>query len=50
VVSGRVPGRLAKSDVTVFKSLGLAVEDVVAARLAVDRATAAGLGQQLKMQ
>ena len=50
VVSGRVPGRLAKSDVTVFKSLGLAVEDVVAARLAVDRATAAGLGQLLKMQ
>ena len=50
VVSGHVPGRLAKSDVTVFKSLGLAVEDVVAARLAVDRATAAGLGQSLKMQ
>jgi ornithine cyclodeaminase len=49
VVSGRVPGRLAKSDVTVFKSLGLAVEDVVAARLAVDRATAAGLGQQLRL-
>jgi alanine dehydrogenase len=50
VVSGRVPGRLNKSDVTVFKSLGLAVEDVVAARLAVDRAAAAGLGQQLKVQ
>ena len=49
VVSGRVPGRLNTTDVTVFKSLGLAVEDVVAARLAVDRATAAGLGQQLKL-
>ena len=49
VVSGQVPGRLTKTDVTVFKSLGLAVEDVVAARLAVDRATAAGLGQPLKL-
>src|SRR6185503_6731196 len=49
VVSGRVPGRLAKQDVTVFKSLGLAVEDVVAARLAVDRAAATGLGQTMKL-
>ncbi len=47
VISGAVPGRLAGHDVTIFKSLGLAVEDVVAARLAVDRATAAGLGQRL---
>lgn len=47
VVSGAVPGRLAKNDVTIFKSLGLAVEDVVAARLAVDRATTEGLGQRL---
>jgi alanine dehydrogenase len=49
VVAGRLPGRLAKNDITIFKSLGLAVEDVVAARLAVDRATVAGLGQALKL-
>jgi ornithine cyclodeaminase len=49
VVAGRAPGRLARNDVTVFKSLGLAVEDVVSARLVVDRAAAAGLGQTLKM-
>ncbi len=50
VVSGRVAGRTSNRDVTIFKSLGMAIEDVVAARLAVDRARAAGLGQVLKMQ
>ena len=50
LVAGRVPGRLARNDVTVFKSLGLAVEDVVTARLVVDRAAAAGLGQKITLQ
>ena len=50
LAGGRVAGRLARNDVTIFKSLGLAVEDVVTARLVVDRATAAGLGQTLKLQ
>ena len=49
LLAGRVAGRIARTDVTVFKSLGLAVEDVVAARLAVDRAAAAGLGQTWKV-
>jgi ornithine cyclodeaminase len=50
LVAGRAAGRLAKNDVTIFKSLGLAVEDIVTARLVVDRATAAGLGQSFKLQ
>ena len=50
LVAGGVTGRTGRSDVTVFKSLGLAVEDVVTARLVVDRASAAGLGQSLKLQ
>lgn len=33
VLSGNAPGRRAASDVTIFKSLGLAVEDVTAAAL-----------------
>jgi alanine dehydrogenase len=45
VVAGRVPGRERASQVTIFKSLGLAVEDMVAAHLAVTRAQAANLGQ-----
>jgi ornithine cyclodeaminase/alanine dehydrogenase-like protein (mu-crystallin family) len=46
---GRVAGRKSDSDVTVFKSLGMAVEDVVTARLVVDRARAAGLGQTFEL-
>ena len=45
LVSGRVAGRQDRKQVTIFKSLGLAVEDMVAAHLALTRARAAGLGQ-----
>ncbi len=45
LVSGQVAGRQDAKQVTIFKSLGLAVEDMVAAHLALARARAAGLGQ-----
>jgi ornithine cyclodeaminase len=45
VVLGRVAGRASASDVTIFKSLGMAAEDVVAAALVAERAKAAGLGR-----
>jgi ornithine cyclodeaminase len=45
VFGGRLAGRRDASEVTVFKSLGMAVEDVAAARLACDRAAARGLGR-----
>ncbi len=38
VISGTIVGRTHAKDVTVFKSLGLAVEDVIAAKLAVANA------------
>jgi alanine dehydrogenase len=41
------PGRRSDTEVTIFKSLGLAVEDVTAAQLAYDRAVARGVGQEL---
>jgi ornithine cyclodeaminase len=47
VLLGRVAGRLADRDVTIFKSLGMAVEDVVTARHAVDRAMTRGLGRSV---
>ena len=47
VVTGAIPGRRRHDDITLFKSVGLAVEDVAAARLVYDRARAAGLGQEL---
>lgn len=49
VAAGLAPGRLSTSDITIFKSLGLAVEDVVAANLVVERARAAGLGQSFDL-
>jgi ornithine cyclodeaminase len=45
VVAGKAPGRQSKQEVTIFKSLGMAVEDVAAARLVVERARVMGLGQ-----
>jgi ornithine cyclodeaminase len=41
VISGHVLGRTGPHEVTVFKSLGLAVEDVIAAKLAVEGSTTA---------
>ena len=38
VISGTIPGRTHPKDVTIFKSLGLAVEDLIAAKLAVANA------------
>jgi alanine dehydrogenase len=49
VVSGGVPGRTAESEITVFKSLGLAVEDLAAAHLAFERASRQGRGAQLDL-
>ena len=45
VVGGRTPGRRDAAEITIFKSLGMAVEDVAAARLAFDRASERGLGR-----
>ena len=41
----RSPGDSRPSEVTIFKSLGMAVEDVAAAHLAYERATERGLGR-----
>jgi ornithine cyclodeaminase/alanine dehydrogenase-like protein (mu-crystallin family) len=45
VVAGRVQGRQNAGEITIFKSLGMAVEDVAAARLAWERASQRGLGR-----
>jgi alanine dehydrogenase len=47
VVLGRASGRVDASDVTIFKSLGMAVEDVVAADLVLSRAIEHGSGAEL---
>jgi ornithine cyclodeaminase len=47
VILGRAGGRATASDVTIFKSLGMAVEDVVAADLVLSRAIELGSGAEL---
>lgn len=47
VCAGRLAGRQDESQITVFKSLGLAVEDLAAARLALARARAARIGKEI---
>jgi ornithine cyclodeaminase/alanine dehydrogenase-like protein (mu-crystallin family) len=47
VLAGRVAGRTAEDEVTIFKPLGIAAEDVAAAQLAYQRAWDAGRGLPL---
>ena len=48
-VAGGAEGRRSNEEITLFKSLGLAVEDVVAARLAVARAKELGIGTEVAL-
>jgi ornithine cyclodeaminase/alanine dehydrogenase-like protein (mu-crystallin family) len=47
VLAGTRPGRRSGGHITVFKSVGHAMEDVVAARLAMQRACVAGIGTEV---
>ena len=49
VVRARVQVRRAAGDIVVFKSLGLAVEDVAAARVVLERAVAEDIGRQFAL-
>jgi ornithine cyclodeaminase len=49
VLGGTVEGRRSPSEITIFKSLGLAVEDVVTADLVYRRAVQHGVGRELRL-
>ena len=49
VVSGKKPGRTSNSEITVFKSVGLALQDVAAAELAYLQARKLGKGRTLTL-
>jgi alanine dehydrogenase len=49
LIAGKVEGRRSPRDVTIFKSLGLAVEDVVAADLVYRRAVEQDAGLELDL-
>jgi len=48
VLQGRVPGRRTPDDVTLFKSLGVAVEDLAAAHFLLRRAAEANVGSLIE--
>jgi alanine dehydrogenase len=47
VVSGRYPGRESAEEITLFKSNGIALEDVAAASVVYDRAVEQGIGREI---
>ena len=49
VLAGTAPGRRDRGELTLFRSLGLAIEDLAAAELAVAVATERGLGTEVKL-
>ena len=49
VAAGTTKGRLSTEDITIFKSTGIAVQDVVAARLIYERALAKGIGVDVEL-
>lgn len=49
VVNGKMKGRIADDEITIFKSNGLAVQDAATAKLVFDKAVAAGIGTEVKI-
>lgn len=49
VLTGNKPGRTNDSEITVFKSVGVALQDIVTARLLYERATQKGIGRQIDL-
>ncbi|SDT44481.1 ornithine cyclodeaminase family protein [Actinoplanes derwentensis] len=47
ILTGRLPGRTSPEQITVFKSLGLAIEDVIVARYLYEQALSTGRGQRV---
>jgi len=49
VLAGMAPGRRDEGELTLFRSLGLGIEDLAAARVAVAAATEQGLGTEVEL-
>lgn len=50
VLAGTVSGRTGPNEITLFKSLGMAVEDVATARHVYEQARARGLGERIELE
>jgi ornithine cyclodeaminase/alanine dehydrogenase-like protein (mu-crystallin family) len=49
LVNGEVPGRRTQEEITLFKSVGLAMQDAVTASLVYQQAVARGVGRQMAL-
>jgi len=49
LISGAKPGRTSPEQITLYKSVGVAVQDAVAAQLVLDAAEKQGVGQQVEV-
>lgn len=49
VITGRVPGRLTSTDITLFKSVGMAVQDAMAAAIVYTKARERGVGREIEI-
>lgn len=49
IVNGRIPGRSTSEEVFIFDSTGTALQDVVVASIAIDRAASRGIGLAVSM-
>lgn len=49
ILTGRYPGRQNANDITVFKSLGLGVQDIAVAEVVFEKAKAAGVGKRIDL-
>ena len=47
IILGRKPGRQSPAEITFFKSVGVAVQDAMAAQIALENAKIMGLGQNI---
>ena len=49
VITGKKEGRANDTEITIFKSNGLAIQDTATAKLIYDRAVEAGVGTEVKI-
>ena len=49
ITTGKKRGRLRKNEITVFKSLGLAIQDTAAAKFVYDKAVKLGIGEKVSV-
>jgi ornithine cyclodeaminase/alanine dehydrogenase len=49
LISGKITGRTSRDEITVFKSVGVAVQDLALASYAYTKAAGAGIGQEIKI-